>query len=519
MQADRIRSLNQSGDRRVQWNIASEGNRRDGYLIVAEDCAEEGLHRRRTSAREFFQLEPGMMESGVQVLNLCASYSYLSPGYYCSLLAEARGQAVMPSVKTINEIACGHAWENEVDVWEGLLNDALVFSSEGLQEAELIIDVFLGQTNCEALQQLVDAVFHVFPAPWLQIRCAKAERWTIRAVTLPDMVTMAAQQRLAFEDALERHERGARIAAGNNRRQAYRIAILHDANEVLPPSNRDALDKFVQAGQKIGAEVCLIEQKDCHRLTSFDALFIRETTAVNHHTYWMAKQAERAGLAVIDDPQSIQRCTNKVFLDELLRTKNIPAPRSVVMQRCDLSEIARIEEELGYPMVMKAPDGAFCRGVSKASNRDEFLKIATSLLAQSSLILVQEYLYTDFDWRIGVLDRQILFASQYYMSAGHWQVAKRDAKGHAQFGMARAVALTEVPSEILRHALDAANLIGDGLYGVDMKMSKRGAVVIEVNDNPNIDHGIEDGILGDELYVTVLRSLIARTDAIRTLAR
>jgi hypothetical protein len=35
----------------------------------------------------------------VRVINLCSSYRYLSDGYYCSLLAEARGHHVIPSVK------------------------------------------------------------------------------------------------------------------------------------------------------------------------------------------------------------------------------------------------------------------------------------------------------------------------------------------------------------------------------------------------------------------------------------
>jgi hypothetical protein len=30
-------------------------------------------------------------------------------------------------------------------------------------------------------------------------------------------------------------------------------------------------------------------------------------------------------------------------------------------------------------------------------------------------------MYTDFDWRIGVLDRQPIFASKYFMSQGHWR--------------------------------------------------------------------------------------------------
>ena len=44
----------------------------------------------------------------------------------------------------------------------------------------------------------------------------------------------------------------------------------------------------------------------------------------------------------------------------------------------------------------------------------------------------------------------------------------------------------------VRTALKAANLIGDGLYGVDLKQSDGKFYVIEVNDNPNLDAGFED---------------------------
>lgn len=45
-----------------------------------------------------------------------------------------------------------------------------------------------------------------------------------------------------------------------------------------------------------------------------------------------------------------------------------------------------------------------------------------------------------------------------------------------------------------------------------MKMTSRGPVVIEVNDNPNIDAGAEDSVLGDELYRIVLREFVRRLD-------
>ncbi|KPX82796.1 Glutathione synthase/Ribosomal protein S6 modification enzyme -like protein [Pseudomonas savastanoi] len=61
-------------------------------------------------------------------------------------------------------------------------------------------------------------------------------------------------------------------------------------------------------------------------------------------------------------------------------------------------------------------------------------------------------------------------------------------------------------------ALKTANLIGDGLYGVDLKQSGDQVVVIEVNDNPNLDAGIEDAYLQDDLYSLVLEEFVRRLE-------
>ena len=39
-----------------------------------------------------------------RVINLCRNYRYLSKGYYCSLLAEARDHHVLPSIRVINDL-------------------------------------------------------------------------------------------------------------------------------------------------------------------------------------------------------------------------------------------------------------------------------------------------------------------------------------------------------------------------------------------------------------------------------
>jgi len=57
-----------------------------------------------------------------------------------------------------------------------------------------------------------------------------------------------------------------------------------------------------------------------------------------------------------------------------------------------------------------------------------------------------------------------------------------------------------------------SGLIGNGLYGVDLKQNDHGIFVIEINDNPNIDTGVEDLRLKDELYKIIVREFIRRLD-------
>ena len=62
----------------------------------------------------------------------------------------------------------------------------------------------------------------------------------------------------------------------------------------------------------------------------------------------------------------------------------------------------------------------------------------------------------------------------------------------------------------IKTAIRAANLIGDGFYGVDIKEINNKIYVIEINDNPSIDAGVEDHVLKEELYHIIVRSILHR---------
>jgi glutathione synthase/RimK-type ligase-like ATP-grasp enzyme len=170
--------------------------------------------------------------------------------------------------------------------------------------------------------------------------------------------------------------------------------------------------------------------------------------------------------------------------------------------------------ELGLPCVLKQPDSSFSRGVVKVETEAELVPGVTELLAKSALIIAQEWLPTGFDWRVGIIGRRVLFVAKYYFPSGHWQVVKRDAQRRKlSEGPTEAVPVEEAPKEVIRIALKSANLIGDGFYGVDVKQVGNRCYVIEVNDNPNVDAGNEDGVLKGALYREVMSVFLKRIEA------
>src|SRR5207245_6675425 len=104
------------------------------------------------------------------------------------------------------------------------------------------------------------------------------------------------------------------------------------------------------AAHALRIDTDLVTRDDFAHLAEYDALFIRETTAVNHHTYRFARRALSEGLVVIDDPESIVKCTNKVYLAELLNRYEVPTPKTLVVHR---ENMAAVRRDLGCLGVLK----------------------------------------------------------------------------------------------------------------------------------------------------------------------
>lgn len=483
----------------------------DSLIVVDDPCAWplKIPGTELVTARNYLTEPEYQTRRRVKVFNLCRSYRYQSLGYYVSLLAEARGHHPLPGVTAIQDLKSASIIRIVSDELDELIQKTL----RPLRSEEFVLSIYLGRNLAKRYDRLGQQLFNLFPAPFLRaffVYSAKREKWQLQNI-FPLATSEIPEEHRSFAlDMAREYFQGIRPRPVRRNRARFDLAILVNPDEAEPPSDTRALRRFLRAAREVGFAPELIGREDFGRLAEFDALFLRETTNVNHHTYRFARRAAAEGLAVIDHPESILKCSNKVFLAELLRRHHIAIPATMILHRATPDPVLKT---LGLPCILKKPDGSFSLGMVRVEQADQLREQIAQMLTHSDLVIAQQYLPTSFDWRIGIFNRQPLFACRYYMAEQHWQILRHapDGKLLAE-GRWDTLPIEEVPATVIATALKAANLIGDGLYGVDLKQVGKRVYVIEINDNPNIDAGVEDAVLKDELYRRIMQGIMRRVE-------
>jgi glutathione synthase/RimK-type ligase-like ATP-grasp enzyme len=442
-----------------------------------------------------------------RVFNLCKSYTYQSMGYYVSLLAAARGCRPMPGVAAIQEMKSLSIIRFVSDELDELIQKSL----HHITGEKFTLSIYFGKNVAKAHNSLSGHLFKQFQAPLIRAKFTKGStKWVLQSIKpIPTSEIPDEHWPSVLLFAAEYLEKGASQPTPRRSHSRFDLAILHHPGEPNAPSNPKAMKRFVKAAEELGFSVELITKDDYGRLAEFDALFIRETTNVHHHTYRFAQRAAAEGLVVIDDPDSILLCTNKVFLAELLAKNKIDHPKTLIVHKGNVGDVA---STIGFPCILKQPDSSFSQGVYKVNDQPELDKALEELLEDSDLIIAQEFLPTEFDWRVGIMDGKPLYVCKYFMAKKAWKIQVTDQEGETDYGEVETLPVGLAPKKVVSTALEAAELIGNGLYGVDLKQIGKRVLVIEVNDNPSIDCGFEDRILKDELYSRIMEVLLKRVE-------
>src|SRR5258707_10120535 len=357
-----------------------------------------------------------------KLINLSRSYAYQSKGYYASLLAEARGHRIVPTVETMLELREAKLYEHALPELEDLLNRC-ARRTNFQPEGEFKLLVCFGIARDPRFEAFGRLLFDWFRCPALEVSVdTGAARFTIDRIRTRTLARLANGEAMFLRESLHRHTAREWRDPKAGTVSKYDLAVLYDPNCKLPPSSQATIRYFARIAEKLSFDVEPITRRQLAELAEYDGLFIRETTSIDNHTYRFARRAWQEGMPVIDDPISMIRCTNKVFLMELLGSNQVPMPQTVML--ADHADLPRAMDQLGLPLVVKIPDGSFSRGVHKVSTVDEFKRIADELFEETDLVLAQKFLPTEYDWRVGVFSGQPLFVCPYRMARGHLPILK-----------------------------------------------------------------------------------------------
>lgn len=289
-----------------------------------------------------------------------------------------------------------------------------------------------------------------------------------------------------------------------------KIACFVERYNFSDSREEKALQNFKATAETFGHEFRFLFRENLSELPKYDAVFIRATTDPLLTAYVVSKTASELGLKVVDDPESIQICGNKIHQYALFNKHDVPRIPTIFITKEDLhhKRITEIFKTLGKPVVIKAPYTSFSKYVEKAACETSFREVTKRFFRKSDILAVQQFMPTAFDWRVGVLNGEVLYVCKYMIPKGRWKHgAKRRGKPSFVWGRTVSLKKENAPAKLKETALKACEVIGHGLYGVDIKEVNGNYVVVEVNDNPSIYAGYED-LRNKDLYRRIITYLV-----------
>jgi glutathione synthase/RimK-type ligase-like ATP-grasp enzyme len=283
-----------------------------------------------------------------------------------------------------------------------------------------------------------------------------------------------------------------------------KLGIFVDRKTLSNAEQLTALIRCRDVAETKGHHVDFIFPVDIHKIPKMDGLFIRARTDPMNVTYVAARMAYFHGIPVIDDPESIQICSDKINMYSHLIKKKVSLPKTVFLSKNNLTveRVTRLFDELGTPIILKEPSTSFSLRVEKVTNIAEFFQVARRFIRLSDWIVAQQYIESRYDWRVGVLDGKLLYVCKYTIPSVTFKI-QASVNGHIVYCGVESVPPDAVPPQVIRLGIEAANAVGRSLYGVDIKNTNGEAFVIEVNDNPSIESG------EDDCYPLVFEQIIA----------
>lgn len=198
---------------------------------------------------------------------------------------------------------------------------------------------------------------------------------------------------------------------------------------------------------------------------------------------YVARMLEKSGVRLFNRAQAIENCDDKMTTHIILSNNGIPMPDTVPGLLCydaniplDVAALDRVEAALGYPVVVKLSYGSMGKGVFKADNRTELVKIAETVKPYPHLF--QKYIKSSHgtDMRVIVAGGKVLGGI----------IRRSNGDFRSNIGLGGSAKKTVVPKDVAKIALRAADILKLDYCGMDFLLGDT-PLLCEVNSNAFFD--------------------------------
>ncbi|MEU3558342.1 ATP-grasp domain-containing protein [Streptomyces fragilis] len=256
---------------------------------------------------------------------------------------------------------------------------------------------------------------------------------------------------------------------------AKSVAIVADRIAWEERQLIEAAPRFGLSMEWVNDESLCLGRSDSSVLDGFDALLLRSRSYTRGGL--IATLAEEAGVAVVNSAAAINACENKAVLRTVLRSAGVPVPEfRLVLSRSDFE---RALEEFAPPLVLKPVYG----GMGKRVTLIRDLDVAQSVYdyvedlghAFEQACLVEPFLAGGASVRCLVVGDELVGAAEFTSGGTDWR--NNAALGNSSRAVARDPDVVKIVNGVL-------DVLGPGIYGVDLFRTADGFVVNEVNHAP-----------------------------------
>ncbi|MGZ3290944.1 MAG: RimK-like ATPgrasp N-terminal domain-containing protein, partial [Xanthobacteraceae bacterium] len=224
-----------------------------GWVILVDQPKDlpnaETPHKVITTSE--YLARPRLFDMGrPKLVNLARSYAYQSKGYYASLLAEARGHRVVPTVETMLELREAKLYEHALPELEDELNRC-ARRADFQPEGEFKLLVCFGIARDERFEQFGRLLFDWFRCPALEVTVEPGTWLSIERIRPRNITRLANGEASFLREALHRHTKREWRDPKARTIAKYDLAVLYDPNEKMAPSSPASIKYMARIAEKL----------------------------------------------------------------------------------------------------------------------------------------------------------------------------------------------------------------------------------------------------------------------------